>query len=131
MAELPREAVGILGGEGAHEASRYVALPSLGGEREFLADPHAQYRAELSLSRDRLRLIAVVHSHPDGKARLSHDDVGNGRLGNSRACVQVVASIDSKRRVVTDCAAFVVGQAGVTPIALSVAGRSPRRAGSG
>jgi proteasome lid subunit RPN8/RPN11 len=71
---LPREAVGMLGGEG-EVASLVCELESLGGSRHFLVDPRSQYEAERRISGAGLSVVAVYHSHPGGGATLSAVDI--------------------------------------------------------
>lgn len=72
--EKPREAVGMLAGDSSGIASLTLPLANIAGPGAFLADPYSQYLAESRISAERLRLVAIYHSHPDGSAYLSAAD---------------------------------------------------------
>lgn len=72
----PREAVGLLGGTEAGCVLRVLRLPNIAaGDRAFLADPFAQFCALRRLKAEGQALLAIYHSHPDGGAGLSKEDL--------------------------------------------------------
>jgi proteasome lid subunit RPN8/RPN11 len=90
-AALPREAVGLLGGNGWGRVTRALSLPNLaGGERAFIADPFAQFCALRSLEAEKLRLLAIYHSHPDGGAGLSAEDM---KCARQWRCAHLIVSL--------------------------------------
>src|SRR2546421_11427722 len=77
---LPREAVGLLAGNANGRVMLVVPLPNIApGEREFIADPFAQFCALRRLQSEDLQLLAIYHSHPDGGGDPSEDDLGYAR----------------------------------------------------
>jgi [CysO sulfur-carrier protein]-S-L-cysteine hydrolase len=77
---LPMEGVGLLGGDADGRVLLVKRLKNIAGRRSFLADPFEQFQAERSLKRRGLSLIAVYHSHPEGGAQLSADDLAFASL---------------------------------------------------
>lgn len=83
----PLEAVGVIGGRTDGRAEIAIELPNVAGPYEFLADPYAQYQAEMRIHRAKLEVIAIYHSHPGGGAAMSESD----RVFAERwPCVQIV-----------------------------------------
>lgn len=89
--ELPREAVGIVGGI-YDDAQEVIPLPNVAPDRAFLADPRAQFEAEQRLRELSLEIVAIYHSHPDGGTSLSDSDLS---FGWSRSCHQIVVALPS------------------------------------
>ena len=80
--QSPAEAVGFLVGHGA--AVRLVEplrniVPIPENRRAFLAEPYSQFLAERRAASMGLRIVAVYHSHPDGGASLSANDIAVSR----------------------------------------------------
>lgn len=74
-AELPRECVGLLGGQAGVARTLYplrnVAPDPL---RAYQADPLELLRALKAVRAEGLSLVGIYHSHPRGPARPSPDD---------------------------------------------------------
>ncbi len=91
LRDAPRETVGLLSGRDG-VVQRIDMLPNIAppphDRRAFLADPYRQFLAERDIAAAGLRPMAVYHSHPDGAAALSADDLAG--LG-PRDWMQVVA----------------------------------------
>lgn len=68
------EAVGLLGGPTFRQLALAIPLPNVARPGAFLADPFAQYQAEVLLERRGLLRVGVYHSHPGGSACLSAAD---------------------------------------------------------
>jgi proteasome lid subunit RPN8/RPN11 len=75
MRDLPREVVGLLGGSPDGRVARVLPLLNLAGSKAFFADPYAQYQAERALRDSNIVVLADYHSHPEGSASLSPDDL--------------------------------------------------------
>jgi len=76
---LPREVVGLLGGSLDGQVARVCPLRNIAGSKAFFADPYAQYQAERALRDSNLVTLAIYHSHPEGSATLSPDDLAFAR----------------------------------------------------
>jgi proteasome lid subunit RPN8/RPN11 len=73
---MPNEAVGILGGHSDGRVVKVIPLPNRALDRfSFYADPYAQYCAEKDITANGLEIIGIYHSHPNGAAALSADDL--------------------------------------------------------
>jgi proteasome lid subunit RPN8/RPN11 len=94
--ELPREAVGLVGGRDSSRAVAVLPLVNRVARHAFFADPYAQYLAEKWLSANGLSAIAVYHSHPFGGTSLSATDLHFAR--NSQL-VQIVIAVADRRTV--------------------------------
>jgi proteasome lid subunit RPN8/RPN11 len=89
---VPHEAVGMLVGRGG-TASRVDALrnivPPPESMRYFLADPYDQFLAERRIAAAGCQLVGIYHSHPDGGASMSSDDIdAQGR----QSCLKVIVA---------------------------------------
>lgn len=91
--DLPSEAVGLLSGRGG-AVERIDELPNIAppphDRRAFLADPYRQFLAERAIAAAGMRPIAVYHSHPDGGAALSPEDLA---VLGPRPLLQVVIAL--------------------------------------
>jgi proteasome lid subunit RPN8/RPN11 len=114
--EEPQEAVGMLAGDSSGIASLALPLVNLAGRGAFLADPYSQYLAEKRISSEKLRLLAIYHSHPRGSARLSAADRAFARL---RDVVNIVI-VPPHGECPLDARAYQVRGDGVYPVALSI-----------
>lgn len=75
-AARPREAVGLLGGSAEGTATVLLPLSNIApGNKAFIADPFEQFCALQRLQREKLQLLAIYHSHPDGGVDPSQDDL--------------------------------------------------------
>lgn len=77
--EYPREACGILLGEGEELAIKDIwSLANLARGMEarwrFQVDPLEYYRLELRAEKEGKRLLGFYHSHPDAPAEVSQED---------------------------------------------------------
>ena len=120
VATAPIEAVGMLAGRDNVveycEALRNV-VPPPHNQRAFLADPYEQFVAERSIAARGLKLIAIYHSHPDGGASLSAEDLAFSR---ERPCLQVVVAVSMAEPKDISLRAFRVDDAGVKEEPISV-----------
>ena len=111
--DLPREAVGLLSGRGS-AVERIDELPNIAppphDRRAFLADPYRQFLAERGIAAAGMRPIAVYHSHPDGGAALSPEDLT--ALG-PRPWLQVVVALSSANSGCPVVRVFRRGPAGI------------------
>jgi proteasome lid subunit RPN8/RPN11 len=114
--EQPREAVGMLAGHFPWLASLALPLVNLAGPAAFLADPYTQYLAEKRMSAEKLRLLAIYHSHPDGGARLSAVDREFARL---RDIVHIVIA-PAQGGCPLDTQAYRVREESVVRVALHI-----------
>jgi proteasome lid subunit RPN8/RPN11 len=107
---IPREAVGLLGGSAAGEVSRVIPLDNIATEdHAFLADPFSQYNALRRLREDKLELLAIYHSHPDGGVDPSPDDVAYARHW---VCAHVVIAIGASTAAKARVRAFICDDRG-------------------
>jgi proteasome lid subunit RPN8/RPN11 len=114
--EQPQEAVGMLAGHLPCLASLALPLVNLAGPAAFLADPYSQYLAEKRMSAEKLRLLALYHSHPGGAARLSAIDREFARL---RDIVYIVIALPHGDCPL-DTQAYRVGKEGVIRVRLQI-----------
>ena len=70
----PAEVVGLLGGRAGHARSIYP-LTNRAVAGRFFADPYEQYLAETQIARAGEQVLATFHSHPEGPAELSLEDI--------------------------------------------------------
>lgn len=104
----PNEAVGLLGGQGDC-IRRCIPLPNALGERHFMADPYAQFRALRELDAGGLQPLAVYHSHPGGGVDLSEDDL---RFASRLSYLQLVIALERPHDPAVEIAAWrIVGDA--------------------
>ncbi|MBV8519317.1 MAG: Mov34/MPN/PAD-1 family protein [Acidobacteria bacterium] len=77
----PREAVGLLAAPTpGSPVTRCFPLPNIATEDHlYWADPFAQWQAFRSIFQERLRPVAVYHSHPGGGTELSARDIAFAR----------------------------------------------------
>jgi proteasome lid subunit RPN8/RPN11 len=76
----PREAVGVLGGTPEGLVKRAIPLPNIARcDKQFIADPFAQFCALRSLQSEHLEVLAIYHSHPNGGVEPSHEDLEYAR----------------------------------------------------
>lgn len=115
-AALPFEAVGLLGGSGSL-VSRGIPLPNALGEKHFLADPYAQYRAMRDLQSAGMEVLAVYHSHPGGGVDLSDEDL---RFARRMPWLQVVIALDRPDDPAIDVAVWVVSPSQAREAALDL-----------
>jgi proteasome lid subunit RPN8/RPN11 len=122
----PREAVGLLAGSAAGEVSRVLPLDNIApGDRAFLADPFSQYNALRRLREDKLELLAIYHSHPDGGVDPSPDDLAHARRW---ACAHVVIAIGAGMEAKPRVRAFLCADRGsVMDIGVRIQDRSSSR----
>jgi proteasome lid subunit RPN8/RPN11 len=113
---LPAEAVGLLGGRG-NRVDRHMPLPNLLGDRRFLADPYAQFRALRLLRAEGLEPLAVYHSHPGGGVTLSATDL---LFARRLPFVQVVIAIGRSLDPVVEVAAYAVADTRVESVELEL-----------
>jgi proteasome lid subunit RPN8/RPN11 len=113
---MPREAVGLLAGADGL-ASRQIALPNVLGEKHFLADPYAQFRALSQLSAEGLTLLAVYHSHPGGGVQLSALDLAFARR---LPYLQLVIAIGRANRPAPEIAAYAMAGSSVQPVTIEL-----------
>ena len=70
-----------------------LALPLVNiasGTKEFIADPHSQYRALQRIKDASLNLLAIYHSHPGGGVDPSAADVAYARRWS---CAHVIVAL--------------------------------------
>lgn len=75
IAHFPEEACGLIGG---HEGHAEVILPvqnELHSPSDFCMDPFEQLKAFQWLDENRMELIGIYHSHPNGPAIPSEKDI--------------------------------------------------------
>lgn len=111
--EAPLEAVGFLVGSRSGPAVCTRPLRIHGGGMSFLVDARDQYDAEREIVRERLRVSAIYHSHPNGSAKMSPLDE---HFALGRREYQVVIALDRTRCI--DVAAFRMTPRGPRPIGL-------------
>jgi proteasome lid subunit RPN8/RPN11 len=114
--EQPREAVGMLAGPLPCVASLALPLVNLAGPAAFLADPYTQYLAEKRISAEKLKLLAIYHSHPGGGAHLSAVDREFARL---RDLVYIVIALPHSDCPL-DTQAYRIGGEGIIRVALHI-----------
>lgn len=118
--EMPREAVGLLSGRG-QVAERADELPNIAppphDRRAFLADPYRQFLAERRIAAAGMHPIAVYHSHPEGSAVLSLEDVTALDL---RSRMQVVVALSTTRPAREMTRVFRLGSRGIVAGELTV-----------
>ena len=115
-ATLPQEAVGFLAGsEGC--VTTVIPLPNIAPSGQFLADPHAQYRAERQIQQQEINLLAIYHSHPSGGTQLSPLDV---KFANERGCLHIVIALDPARPGHERRAAYEVANGGTRTAEIAI-----------
>ncbi len=70
----PNEGVGFFLGPDAATAHTFVAARNVREGREFIVDPHDQYRVFKQAEASGQVVVALVHSHPAGGTSLSLQD---------------------------------------------------------
>jgi proteasome lid subunit RPN8/RPN11 len=76
----PCEAVGLLGGTPEGVVKQVIPLPNLAASnKQFIADPFAQFCALQRLNSEHLQLLAIYHSHPAGGVEPSQEDLEYAR----------------------------------------------------
>jgi [CysO sulfur-carrier protein]-S-L-cysteine hydrolase len=110
---LPNEAVGLLGGTQAEFVTTVMPLPNLLGEREFLADPYAQFQAERALRKAGLMILATYHSHPSGGAVPSPADLV---FADQWKCAHVIVSLARACRPRVEMRAYLYAGGNVSEI---------------
>lgn len=99
---FPEECVGFLAGIGTN-VSLVIALPNAAGQKSFFVEPYDQYLAEKRMKENRLELIAIYHSHPQGCACLSEIDLHFAKRWD---CIQVVVAFGARNDLSTQIKAF-------------------------
>jgi len=99
---FPKECVGFLAGIGTN-VSVVIPLPNSAGQKAFFVEPYDQYLAEKRIKENRLELIAIYHSHPQGCACLSEIDLHFAKRWD---CIQVVIAMSAPDRLSTQVKAF-------------------------
>lgn len=88
---LPREAVGLLGGNATGQVMVVLPLMNIAaGNRAFIADPFAQFCALRRLQSENLELLAIYHSHPGGGVDPSEEDLAYARRWS---CTHVIVAV--------------------------------------
>ena len=92
-------------------------LPAPRNRRAFLAAPFDQFLAERAARSAGLEILASYHSHPDGGAALSADDLAWARIG----AIHLVVAFRTTGKPRPVARAFRVdGEGQTTPVALRV-----------
>src|SRR5262249_8896906 len=79
-AAQPQEAVGLLGGTPDGRARCVLQLPNLAtSDKQFIADPFAQFCALQRLKSEQLELLGIYHSHPGGGVEPSREDLNHAK----------------------------------------------------
>jgi proteasome lid subunit RPN8/RPN11 len=99
---FPEECVGFLAGIGI-TVSLVIPLPNSAGQKSFFVEPYDQYLAEKRIEENRLELIAIYHSHPQGCACLSETDLHFAKRWD---CFQVVIALSAHNDPSTQIKAF-------------------------
>lgn len=110
------EAVGLLGGV-ADQVRLQIRLPNLLGQKSFLADPYAQFKALRQLSEEGFVPLAVYHSHPQGGVELSLEDLSFCRRV---PYVQLVIALARRHNPAIEVAGYEMAESGVKPVLLEL-----------
>lgn len=109
-ASLPREAVGLVGGDVDGLAKTVMKLRNLApGTKSFLADPYDQFLAFRRLEFQQLKLLAIYHSHPGGGTDMSAFDVLYAQHWD---CAHLVIAVAGHGVPEGSCRAFCVVEGG-------------------
>ncbi len=126
LACLPAEACGLLARtprSDAVELVRYAPIPNSATRPDrFAMDPAALVRVTTEWRSAGLRLGAVFHSHPDGRAAPSSVDVAGAALWPD--LVQLILAVDLTRCTTGACTAWRFDR-GLTPLALHAREEQP------
>jgi len=100
----PKEAVGLLGGSATGQVKAVLPLMNIAaGNKAFIADPYAQFRALRWLRSENLDLLAIYHSHPDGGVEPSPEDLVYARRWH---CIHVIVAFSMQTGLDERCRAF-------------------------
>jgi len=88
--DLPREAVGLVGGNAEGRAVAVLPLVNRIDIYGFFADPYSQYLAMKLIKKAALTPIAAYHSHPFGAPELSAADL---HFGGRNGLIQIVIAL--------------------------------------
>lgn len=109
LAELPREACGLLGGQGRFALTHYpVANVANNPEQEFLMDARGQLEAFNRIEQSGEELIAIYHSHPRTSAFPSQLDIERAYYPHVFYLIVGVAAGQSKGYHGFELKAFVI-----------------------
>lgn len=73
--EFPNEGCGYLGGTATFASDFQAMTNTLNSPKEFAFDPKEQFETVRHFRASGLSIIGVVHSHPNGIAKLSSKDI--------------------------------------------------------
>jgi len=106
----PKEAVGLLAGTCEGRVKLALPLPNVVvGDKAFLVDPLAQFRALRRLESEHLQLLAIYHSHPGGGIEPSQQDL---EYAKRWSCAHLILAADLSERLPAQLKAFRCAKTG-------------------
>jgi proteasome lid subunit RPN8/RPN11 len=120
-AAFPRECCGLIEGVCEVDRVRAVALHPAANlatcDNRFEIDPTEQFRLMRELRGSVREIVGCYHSHPNGKAEPSAQDLENA---SEDGFIWLIAAVDAASKDITP-AAFVYGNRAFAPVTLTVA----------
>lgn len=113
-ARAPLEACGVLAGNAGQASKLYLLENELRSPTRYRIAPRAQLEAFLDMEANKLALVAIFHSHPQGPSHPSATDIAEA------AYPQAIHLIWSRSRGGWECRAFRLGADGASQVELRV-----------
>ena len=107
-AVFPAEGCGFLAGRAGRLTHVYPIDNQINSPTAFLMDPRQQIEALLAIEAAGLSLLAIFHSHPEGTAVLSADDLARAAYPEAIYLVAALASDGRQRPQLTDLRGYVI-----------------------